>query len=135
MATSAIRSGTRSASGSFDFDSLKQALEHSDADTLVRLYADDAEMVVVDRNRPPSAPMTLTGKEAIAAFWRDVCSRDMTHSVGHEVVGPDRAAFVEECAYPDGCHVMSAMTLDLRGDRIARHLTVQAWDEASCAKG
>ncbi|PWC54558.1 nuclear transport factor 2 family protein [Azospirillum sp. TSO22-1] len=121
------------ASDSFDFGTLKRALEQSDADTLVRLYADDAEMLIVDRNRPPSSPMTLTGREAIAAFWRDVCSRDMSHRVGHEVVGADRAAFVEECAYPDGCHVMSAMTLDLRGGRIARHLTVQAWDEVSCA--
>lgn len=123
------------ASDSFDFSDLKRALEQSDADTLVRLYADDAEMVIVDRNRPPSSPMTLKGREAIAGFWRDVCSRDMTHRVGHEVVGAERAAFVEECAYPDGCHVMSAMTLDLRGGRIARHLTVQAWDEVSCATG
>jgi hypothetical protein len=124
-----------SATKDFNFGDLKQALEHSDAATLVGLYADDAEMVIVDRNRPPGSPMTLSGREAIAAFWRDVCSRDMTHHVGHEVVGPDRAAFVEECAYPDGCHVMSAMTLDLRDGRIARHLTVQAWDEVSCATG
>lgn len=117
----------------FDFDGLKRALEQSDADALLALYADDAEMLIVDRNRPPSTPMKLSGKPAIEAFWRDVCSRDMTHAVGHEVVGPDRAAFVEECAYPDGCHVMSAMTLDLRGGRIVRHLTVQAWDEVSCA--
>lgn len=124
-----------SATRVFDFGDLKQALEHSDASTLVRLYADDAEMVVVDRNRPPSSPMTLSGKEAIAAFWRDVCARDMTHHVGHEVVGPNRVAFVEECIYPDGCHVMSAMTLDLRDGRIAKHLTVQAWDDVSCTTG
>ena len=124
-----------SATKTFAFGDLKRALEQSDADTLVRLYADDAEMVIVDRNRPPSAPMTLSGREAIAAFWRDVCARDMTHRVGHEVVGPDRAAFVEECAYPDGCRVMSAMTLDLHDGRIGRHLTVQVWDEVSCATG
>lgn len=126
---------TRSAAKTFDFDDLKRAIEDSDADTLVQFYADDAKMIIVDRNRPPSSPMTLSGKEAIAAFWRDVCSRNMTHRVGREVVGADRAAFVEECAYSDGCHVMSAMTLDLRDGRIAKHLTVQAWDEVSCATG
>jgi len=124
-----------SASKTFDFSDLKRAFEDSDAATLLGLYADDAEMVVVDRNRPPSSPMRLSGKEAIAAFWRDVCARDMTHRVGHEVVGPDRVAFVEECAYPDGCHVLSAMSLDLRDGRITKHLTVQAWDEVSCATG
>ncbi|WP_207484028.1 nuclear transport factor 2 family protein [Arenibaculum pallidiluteum] len=121
--------------GLFDFTTLRRALEESDAATLAELYDEDAEMLVVDRNRPPSAPMRLNGKEAIAAFWRDVCGRDMTHKVGHEVVGPDRVAFIEECAYSDGCHVMSAMTLDLRDRHIVRHLTVQAWDEVSCATG
>ena len=53
---------------------------------------------------------------------------------GNEVVGAGRLSFVERCAYPDGCHVMSAMTLELGYDgRIARHLTVQAWDEVSCS--
>lgn len=117
----------------FDFARLKQALERSDAATIAALYAEDAEMTIVDRNRPPSAPMRLTGRPAIGAFWQDVCARDMTHAVGHEVVGPDRAAFIEHCAYPDGCHVVSAMTLELQGGRIARHLTVQAWDEVSCS--
>ncbi|KAA0683799.1 nuclear transport factor 2 family protein [Azospirillum brasilense] len=126
---------TTSAAKTIDFSDLKRAIECSDADTLVQFYTDDAEMIIVDRNRPPSAPMTLLGKEEITAFWRDVCSRNMTHRVGREVIGVDRAAFVEECAYPDGCHVMSAMTLELRDGRIARHLTVQAWDEVSCAPG
>ncbi|HEY0834863.1 MAG TPA: nuclear transport factor 2 family protein [Azospirillum sp.] len=119
--------------GGFAFETLRRALETSDADVLAGFYADDAEMTIVDRDRPPSAPMTLAGKPAIEAFWRDVCARDMTHRVGREVIGADRVAFVEECAYPDGCHVLSSMTLDLRDGRIARHLTVQAWDEVSCA--
>jgi ketosteroid isomerase-like protein len=124
--------GTRT-QATFDFAGLKRALEESDANALAGLYAEDAEMTIVDRNRPPSAPMRLTGRAAIEAFWRDVCARDMTHRVGHEVVGADRAAFVEECGYPDGCAVMSAMTLDLRAGQIVKHLTVQAWDEVSCA--
>ena len=117
----------------FEFARLKHALEHSEAEVLAELYGDDAEMIIIDRDRPPSAPMRLTGKLAIDAFWRDVCSREMTHRVGHEVVGPDRIAFVEECLYPDGCNVTSAMTLDLRNGRIIRHLTIQAWDEVSCS--
>ena len=119
----------------FEFARLRRALEQSDATVLAELYADDAEMVIVDRDRPPGAPMRLAGKTAIGAFWRDVCSREMTHRVGHEVVGSDRVAFVEECAYPDGCNVLSAMTLDLRNGLIVRHLTVQAWDELSCSTG
>ena len=122
-------------SAGFDFAALRLALERGDAATLAALYAEDAEMTIVDRNRPPSAPMRLLGRPAIAGFWQDVCARRTTHAVAEEVVGADRIAFVEHCAYPDGCNVVSAMTLDLREGRIARHLTVQAWDELGCPEG
>lgn len=59
----------------------------------------------------------------------------MTHRVGNEMIGADRAAFIEECAYPGGCNVMLAMMLDLRNGRIVQHLTVQPWDEVSCSTG
>ena len=52
----------------FDFPRLKRALEASDVPSLVGLYADDAEMTIVDRNRPPSTPMRLSGHAAIADF-------------------------------------------------------------------
>lgn len=115
--------------GEFDFDTLRQALEQGDAVRLAALYAEDAELTVIDRNRPPSAPLRLLGRPAIAGFWRDACSRAATHAVTEAVVGGDRIAFLERCAYPDGCRVLAATTLDLRDGRIARHLTVQAWDE------
>lgn len=122
----------QTATAAFDLAALKHALEHSDAEAIVALYDEDAEMEIIDRNRPPSAPMRLVGRPAIAAFWRDVCSRQMTHAIGEAISDAHRAAFVERCAYPDGCHVVSAMTLELNGGRIRRHLTVQAWDEVSC---
>ena len=55
--------------------------------------------------------------------------------VGKEVIGAERAAFIKECACPDGCNVMPAMTRDLRDGRSVQHLTVQAWDEVSCSTG
>ena len=71
----------------FDLAAMTRALEHSDADTIVSLYEDDAEMEIVDRDRPPSTPMRLVGRPAIEAFWRDVCSRQMTHAVGETISG------------------------------------------------
>ena len=119
----------------FEFAVLQRALERGDAAALAALYAEDAEMTIVDRNRPPSAPMRLLGRAAIAGFWREVCQHETRHAVADAVVGPDRIAFVERRAWPDGCHAVSAMTLELRGGRIARHLTVQAWDEPGCGAG
>jgi len=115
----------------FDFPTLRRAVEGSDAGTLTGLYAEDAELTVVDRDRQPSKPLRLSGRQAIADFWRDICGRAMTHSIGHEVVGERRVAFVETCAYPDGCNVVASQTLDIDAQgRIARHLVVQAWDAA-----
>ena len=117
----------------FDMQLLARALEQSQADVLRDLYTDDATMRMVDRDRPPSKPLVIAGREKIAEFWRDVCSRDMTHKVTNVVAGDGGVSFVEECVYPDGCRVMSAMTLKLRDGRISDHLTVQAWDEVSCS--
>jgi hypothetical protein len=117
----------------FDFTKLRTALEESDARSLLALYADNATMKIVDRNLPSSSPMILEGKRKIEEFWVDVCSRQMTHKVTQEVLGSDRVSFLEECLYPDGCRVLSAMTLNVRGGLIVEHVTVQAWDEVSCA--
>jgi hypothetical protein len=117
----------------FDVQELTRALEQSQATVLRELYVDDATMKIIDRDRPPSKPLVIEGKARIAEFWQDVCSRDMSHKVTNVVAGEGGVSFVEECLYPDGCRVMSAMTLKLRDGRISEHLTVQAWDEVSCS--
>jgi len=117
----------------FDVQQLAQALEQSRADVLRDLYTKNATMKIVDRDRPPSKPMIISGKENIAAFWQDVCSRDMTHKVTNVIAAEGGVSFVEECLYPDGCRVMSAMTLKVADGRISEHITVQAWDEVSCS--
>ena len=80
-----------------DFESLRQAVEGRDAETLAGFYADDAEMHTVNRNTTPSSPQVLRGKEEISEYLRDVCSREMTHQVENEVVGENRVAFIEAC--------------------------------------
>jgi hypothetical protein len=110
----------------FDVHQSARALEQSQADVFRDLYTDQATMTIVDRDRPPSKPLVITGREKIADFWRDVCSREMTHTVTNIIVGDGGVSFIEDCLYPDGCRVMSAMALKLRDGRISDHLTVQA---------
>src|ERR687885_131695 len=94
--------------GGLDFEALRRAIEHSDADSLMNFYAEDAEMHSINRYTPPSSPEVRRGKEAIAERIADVCGRDMTHRVEREVVGEDRIAFNEACEYPDGTKVLAA---------------------------
>lgn len=115
--------------GGLDFEVLRRAIEGRDADTLAGLYAEDAEVITVNRNTTPSSPNVLRGKEAIGDYLRDVCSREMIHRVENEVVGEDRVAFQEACEYPDGTRVLGAETLEVRDGKIVRQVNVEAWDE------
>ena len=110
-------------------DDLKAAIEGRDAARLISLYADDAVMRIIDRDNPPSRPRELKGREAIAAFYDDVCSRAMTHRVEAGVSDGRRIAFTQACAYPDGAKVMCLSMLELRDGLVARQTVVQAWDE------
>ena len=112
-----------------DFEVLRRAGEQRDPDAMLELYADDAEVRIVDRNTPPSSPRVLRGKEEIAEYLRDVFSRDMTHTIENEVVGEDRVAFNVACEYPDGTRVLAAQNLEVRDGKIVREVVVVAWDE------
>ncbi len=112
----------------FDIESLRRGIEHRDADTLLALYAPDAEYQVVDRDNPPSKPVSLRGRAAIGEYLRDVCGRDMTHRLTHIVADTERAAFLQSCTYPDETKVLCAAVLELRDGQIVRQTGVQAWD-------
>jgi hypothetical protein len=113
----------------FDLDTFKRAIEERDTSTQVAMYADDAEVTLVDRNAQPGSPRVLRGREEIRAWIEDVCARDMTHGVQHSVQDAHGAAFTEACRYPGGGGVLCATVLELDNGLIARQIGVQAWDE------
>ncbi len=114
---------------SLDFEALRRAIERRDAGALASLYAEDAELQIVNRNSPPSAPFVLRGREAISDYYHDVCGRAMTHRIEREVVGEERVAFNEECEYPDSTRVLCAGMLDVEDGKITRQTNVEIWDE------
>ena len=121
--------GDRS-SASFDFESIRHSLETCDTSSLSGLYADDAELQLVDNTRPPSRPTLFRGRSEIKSYLDDVCSRKMReHRVESEVVGQNRLSYQEACRYEDGMRVLTANTLDLDGGKIKRHTVIQAWDQ------
>lgn len=112
-----------------DGAAIKKAIEGRDGKMLASFYADDAVVCVIDRNNPPSKPREIRGRQAIATFWDDICSRAMTHKVDATIAQGDHLAFTQACAYPDGTRVFCAAILDLFEGRITRQTVVQAWDE------
>ena len=119
---------SRTKSKSVTVVGLKRAIEGRKASALASLYADDAIVQVIDRDNPPSKPRSLKGRGAIAAYFEEVCGRDMTHKVEAGVAVGNRLAFTQSCAYPDGTKVYCSAMIDLKGGKIARQVVVQAWD-------
>ncbi|QFR01909.1 nuclear transport factor 2 family protein [Streptomyces phaeolivaceus] len=118
-----------STSPAFDVEALRRGTEEANAATLLSLYADDAELRVVDRDTQPSHPKVLHGRSEIAAMFDDVFSRDLTHKVEQCVVQGDQVAFTESCLYPDGVRVLASSMISLRDGKIVDHTMIQAWDE------
>lgn len=112
----------------FDVDALVKAIEGRDADTQIGLFAEDAVVTTVDHENPPSSPAVVRGREAIAAFLRDVAGREMTHSVHDVVLTGDALAYRIDCRYPDGTQVACHAIAQIRDGRIVSQHGVQAWD-------
>ncbi|PWI10117.1 hypothetical protein DIZ27_13640 [Streptomyces sp. NWU339] len=120
---------TTSAGAGFGTDTLRRGIEAQTSAPMVSLYADDAELRIVDRNTQPSNPKVLHGRDEIAAMLDDVYSRDMTHQLERCVVQGDHAAYSESCLYPDGVRVLSESMVSLRDGKITEQTMIQAWDE------
>jgi hypothetical protein len=107
---------------------LKRAIEGRDAKALAAFYADDALLRIIDHDNPPSRPREIRGKQAIAAYFEDVCSRAMLHNVEAGVSDGLALAFTQACSYPDGAKVLCAAMLEIEDGKIVRQTAVQAWD-------
>ncbi|MFF2206132.1 nuclear transport factor 2 family protein [Streptomyces sp. NPDC058145] len=114
---------------SFDTETLRRGVEGTTGNTLLSLYADDAQIRIIDRNTQPSHPKVLRGRGEIAAMLDDVYSRDMTHKLDRCVVQGDHAAYCESCEYGDGTRVLAESMITLRDGKIAEQILIQAWDE------
>lgn len=112
-----------------DPQTLRQAIEGGDVALYKSLYAEDAEVYIVDRASPPSRPRVLHNPGEIAAYLDDVCGRAMRHRLEQIVHSGDRIAFLEACQYPGGQQVLCSAMLELEGGKIKRQTSVQAWDE------
>lgn len=108
--------------------SLKRAIEGRRESALASLYANEAIVQLIDRDNPPSRPRSLKGKGVIASCFEDVCGRDMTHKIEAGVSMGNRLAVTQSCVYPDGTKVFCSAMIDLKGEKIACQVVVQAWD-------
>jgi ketosteroid isomerase-like protein len=122
--------------GRLDLEVLREAIERREVDFLLGLYAEDAELRVLNGDVPSSPAFELRGKAEIERYLRVVFGQRLPSRIeGEIVVGEDRVAFGEVCEYPDGTLVAVKTTLELREGRIVRQADVVSREAPEAGEG
>jgi ketosteroid isomerase-like protein len=112
----------------FDVDAFKRAYEEWDIEVLLGLYADEVELVQIDRDNPPSAPRVRHGKDVLRGMFEHCAAAGVKATVENTVAGRDRAAATVTCEFRGGRKVVANGILELEHGRIVRERDVVAGD-------
>ena len=112
----------------FDLDAFRQAYEEWDIERLLDMYADEVEIVQIDRDNPPSAPRVRHGKEVLRGMFEHCAGAGVRAIVENTVAGEERAAATVTCEFPGGRRVTANSILELEGGLIVREREVVAGD-------
>lgn len=103
---------------------LQQAINNRDVNLLLSLYADDAELCIIDDNHPQKEPVWMRGREAIAQHYDRLFSKPVSHRVDSQVIGDDQVAYTEACEFADGRRALLSATIELKDGYIYREVDV-----------
>jgi ketosteroid isomerase-like protein len=112
----------------FDLGTLKRGYEEWDIEALLGLYADDVELIQIDRDNPPSSPRTRSGKDIFRGMFEHCAGAGVRATVENTVAGERRAAATIRCEFPGGRTVMANAMLEVEDGRIVRELDVLSGD-------
>ena len=113
----------------FDLDEFGRSYEEWDLESLLGSYADDVELVQIDRDNPPSSPRTRRGKEVLKGMFEHCAAAGVKATVDNRVAGERRAAATITCEFPNGRRVLANSILELDDDgRIIREVEVVSGD-------
>jgi ketosteroid isomerase-like protein len=113
---------------SFDVATFKRAYEEWDIEALLALYADDVELIQIDRDNPPSAPRTRHGSDVLRGMLEHCAGAGVVPTVENTLADGRRAAATITCGFPGGRRVLANAILELEDGRIVRELDVLSGD-------
>jgi hypothetical protein len=113
---------------SFEVETFKRAYEEWDVETLLGLYADELELIQIDRDNPPSSPRSRHGKEVLRGMLEHCAAAGVVATVENTVAGEERAAATITCMFPGGRKVLANAILEVENGRIVRELDVLSGD-------
>jgi len=113
---------------SFDVETLKRGYEEWDVEALLDLYAEDVELIQIDRDHPPSAPRTRRGKDVLRGMLEHCAAAGVKATVENPVADEQRAAATITCEFPGGRKVLANAILEIADGRVVRELDVLSGD-------
>jgi len=115
-------------STSFDLESFRRGYEQWDIDALLALYADEVELIQIDRDNPPSDPRVRHGKDMFKGMFEHCAAAGVKASVENAVTAAHRAAATVTCEFPGGRKVVANGIFELEDGRIVRERQVLSGD-------
>ena len=115
-------------STTFDLEAFRRGYEQWDIDTLLALYADDVELIQLDRDNPPSTPRVRHGKDMFKGMFEHCAAAGVKATVENALTGEDRAAATVTCEFPGGRKVVANGIFELEAGRIVRERQVLSGD-------
>jgi hypothetical protein len=112
----------------FDVATFKRAYESWDIEALLALYADEPELIQIDRDNPPSAPRTRHGRDVLRGMLEHCSGAGVIATVENTVADEQRASATITCEFPGGRRVLANATLEIEDGRIVRELDVLSGD-------
>ena len=112
----------------FDLETLRRGYEEWDVDALLALYADDVELIQIDRDNPPSAPRVRHGKEMFKGMFEHCAAAGVKATVENAVADEHRAAATVTCEFPGGRKVVANGIFELEEGRIVCERQVLSGD-------
>jgi ketosteroid isomerase-like protein len=116
---------------SLDLETLRRGYEEWDVEALLDLYADDVELLQIDRDNPPSSARVRRGKDVLKGMFEHCAAAGVVASVENAVAGEGRAAATISCAFPGGRKIVANSIVEIEDGRIVRQLDVQSGDPRS----
>jgi ketosteroid isomerase-like protein len=116
-------------STTLDLEALERGYREWDVEALLALYADDVELIQIDRDNPPSSPRRRHGTDVLRGMFEHCAAAGVRATVENAVAGDDRAAATVICEFPGGRTVVANAVFELRDGRIVRERDVAAGDQ------
>ena len=116
-------------STAFDLEAFRRGYEEWDVEALLALYANEVELIQIDRDNPPSSPRVRQGKDVFKGMFEHCAAAGVKATVENAVAAEDRAAATVTCEFPGGRKVIANAILEIADGRIVRERDVAAGDQ------